>query len=50
MVQRSSALLNLPYEDRIPATKNHTDIVKFATPADGLYLTVIKYMKECIGT
>ncbi|KAF8534235.1 hypothetical protein BDD12DRAFT_809527 [Trichophaea hybrida] len=49
MVQRSSALLNLPYEDRIPATKNHTDIVKFATPADGLYLTVIKYMKECIG-
>ena len=49
MVSRSSAQLWLPSEHRLPANRNHTDIVKFASPVDGMYQTVVKYMTEFIG-
>jgi hypothetical protein len=49
MVQRFSAQLYLQFEERVPVDKNHTDIVKFASPADTAYQTVVKHMKDCIG-
>lgn len=50
MVERFSAQLYLPSEHRIPVSKNHSDIVKFASRVDVTYQTVVKHMKECIGT
>ena len=49
MVQRLSAQLHLSIENRVPVNKNHTDMVKFASPVDPTYLSVVTHMKECIG-
>jgi len=49
MVQRFSAQLYLPWEQRIPVGKNHTDIVKFASPVDTTYQTVVRHLKDYIG-
>ena len=50
MVRPLSAQLYLPSEQRIPVKKNHSDIVKFATRVDVTYQTVVKHLRECIGT
>ncbi|KAF8539938.1 hypothetical protein BDD12DRAFT_980660 [Trichophaea hybrida] len=49
MVQRFSAQLFIPSEHRIAVRKNHTDMVKFATPVDVTYRTVVRHMKRCIA-
>jgi len=50
MVQRFSAQLYLPDGFQIPVNKNHTDMVKFDSPVDPTYKTVVKHLKECLGT
>jgi hypothetical protein len=49
MVQRFYAQMYLQFEYRIPVSKNHIDIVKFATRVDTTYLTVLNHIKECIA-
>jgi hypothetical protein len=49
MVKEFSAQLYLSFEYRIPINKNHTDMVKFASPVDSEYLSVVAHMKEFIG-
>ncbi|KAF8540455.1 hypothetical protein BDD12DRAFT_804470 [Trichophaea hybrida] len=50
MVQRFSVLLHLPAEHRVPVDENHTNMVKFDSPVDRTYLTVVKHLKRCLGT
>jgi len=50
MVQRFSAQLYLPDGFQIPVNKNHTDMVKFDSPVDPTYKTVVKHLKGCLGT
>jgi len=49
MVQRLSAQLHLVFEHRVPVNKNHTDMVKFASPVDPTYLSIVYHMKDCVG-
>ncbi|KAF8253337.1 hypothetical protein K440DRAFT_534211, partial [Wilcoxina mikolae CBS 423.85] len=48
MVDSFSALLYLPNEYRIPVGQNHTDMVKFMSPTDETYRTVVTHMKETL--
>jgi hypothetical protein len=50
MVDRNSAQLYCPFENRLPVEKNHTDMAKFPTAADPTYQTVVKNIKELLGT
>lgn len=49
-MQILAAQLYLPYEDRIPVNKNHTDMIKFASRSDMTYRIVVRHMAMCIGT
>lgn len=48
MVKKISAQLHLPNESRIPVPRNHSDMVKFLSPSDLVYMTVVRHLKECI--
>ncbi|KAF8241753.1 hypothetical protein K440DRAFT_677005 [Wilcoxina mikolae CBS 423.85] len=48
MVKKISAQLCLPNEHRVPVPHNHTNMVKFLSPSDGTYRTVITWIKECL--
>ena len=48
MVKKFSAQLYLPNEYRIPVPHNHTNMVKFLSPSDGTYRTVVTRIKECL--
>ncbi|KAF8544651.1 hypothetical protein BDD12DRAFT_906355 [Trichophaea hybrida] len=45
MVNRFSAQLYIPTEQRVPVEENHTNMVKFASAEDRTYRTVVRYMK-----
>ena len=49
MVQRLSAQLYLPRESRYPVHSNHTDLVKFSSPRDRAFQTIVATMEELIG-
>jgi hypothetical protein len=49
LVQKFSAQLFWEFERRIPINKNHIDMVKYDSPVDSTYQTVVRHIKECIG-
>jgi hypothetical protein len=49
MVQRFSAQLHLLGGSQIPVNENHSDMVKFNSPVDPTYKTVVKHLKGCLG-
>lgn len=49
MVPRLSAQLHLLFERRIPVNKNHTEMVKFASPVDPTYQSVVTHLNEYIS-
>ena len=50
MVQRLSAQLYLPGESCYPINSNHTDMVKFDSPQEKAFQTVVTSIEEIIGT
>ena len=50
MVQRLSTQLYLPGESRYPINFNHTDLVKFDSPQEMAFQTVVTSIEEIIGT
>ena len=50
MVQRLSAQLYLPGESRYPVHSNHTDLVKFDSPREKAFQTVVTSIEDVIGT
>ena len=46
MVERLSAQLYFPKESRHPVKSNHTDLVKFVSPQDKSFQTVVTRMGE----
>lgn len=46
MVKNISALLYVQQEHRFSVAENHTNMVKFMSPVDLTYLTVVHHMKE----
>jgi hypothetical protein len=50
MVNRFSAQLFIPYEQRVPVEENHTNMVKFASAEDRTYQTVVGYLKEWVDS
>ena len=49
MVQRLSAQLYLPKESRYPVHSNHTDLVKFDSPQNKTFQTVVTIMEDGVG-
>ncbi|KAF8247690.1 hypothetical protein K440DRAFT_643546 [Wilcoxina mikolae CBS 423.85] len=49
MVKALSAQLYLKFESRIPVYKNHSDMVKFDSPVDSTYQTVVRHIREFIA-
>ena len=49
MVQRLSAQLYLPKECRYPVHSSHADMVKFNSPRNKAFQTVVTIMEEGIG-
>jgi hypothetical protein len=50
MVNRFSAQLYIPTEQRVPVEENHTNMVKFASAEDRTYRTVVRYLKEWVDS
>ncbi|KAF8535039.1 hypothetical protein BDD12DRAFT_754194, partial [Trichophaea hybrida] len=50
MVNRFSAQLFIPSEQRVPVEENHTNMVKFASAEDRTYRTVVRYLKEWVDS
>ena len=50
MVQRLSAQLYIPRESRYPVHSNHTDLVKFDSPQNKAFQTVVTSLGEAIVT
>ena len=50
MVQRLSAQLYLPEESRYAVSSNHTDLVKFDSPREKAFQTVVIGIEDVIGT
>lgn len=50
MVSRLSALLYLPGENRYPVESDHINMVKFDSPNDRAFQTVVAHLNECIST
>jgi hypothetical protein len=48
MVQRFSALLYIPTEERVPVDENHTNMVRFVSAEDRTYRIVVRYLKEWV--
>lgn len=48
VVERFSALTFQQFEQRVAVNTSPMDIVKFATPADSTYQTVVKFTNECV--
>lgn len=48
MVKNISALLYVQQEHRFSVDENHTNMVKFMSPVDTTYLTVVHHMRESI--
>ena len=46
MVNRFSAQLYIPTEERVPVEENHTNMVKFASAEDRTYRTVVRHLKK----
>ena len=49
MVQRLSAQLYLPRESRHPVDSNHVDLVKFSSPRDKTFQTLVTILEGVIG-
>ncbi|KAF8537497.1 hypothetical protein BDD12DRAFT_982128, partial [Trichophaea hybrida] len=49
MVKKNSALLFLPFEDRIPVQKNHRELTKMDSRVDGTYQTVVERMNAFVN-
>ncbi|PVF90980.1 hypothetical protein CPB86DRAFT_681978, partial [Serendipita vermifera] len=47
-VNADAAILDLPGEIPIPVRANHTDIVKFLSPSDSTYISVLVQLRECV--
>ncbi|KAF8542396.1 hypothetical protein BDD12DRAFT_802949 [Trichophaea hybrida] len=50
IVNRFSAQLFIPCEQRVPVEENHTNMVKFASAEDRTYRTVVRYLKEWVDS
>jgi hypothetical protein len=50
MVERFSSLLRLPSEQAYPIDKDHSNMVKFSSPAEASYQTVVRCMSKFICT
>jgi hypothetical protein len=50
MVNRFSAQLYIPTEQRVPVEENHTNMVKFASADNRTYRTVVRYLKEWVDS
>jgi len=50
MVNRFSAQLYIPTEQRVPVEENHTNMIKFASAEDRTYRTVVRYLKEWVDS
>jgi len=48
MVNRFSAQLYIPTEERVPVEENHTNMVKFASAEDRTYQTVVRHLKKWV--
>lgn len=49
MVHRLSSQLYLPNEIRIPIISNHTDMVKFDSPEEETFHTIVARLGDCLG-
>lgn len=49
MVQKTSAQCSMPGEVPIPIDSNHSDMVKFSSPEERAFRSVIKYMESLVG-
>jgi hypothetical protein len=49
IVNPNAAQLFLPNEHRIPVSRNHLDMVKFALKVDEPYQTVVTHMGGCVN-
>ena len=48
MVADSSAQLFWPRTQRYPIPSDHTGMIKFLSPSDRTYLTVVRLLRTCI--
>ena len=49
MVERLSAQLYLPRESRHPVNSNYVDLVKFSSPRDGTFQSVITILEGAMN-
>jgi hypothetical protein len=50
VVNRFSAQLYIPTEERVPIEENHMNMVKFASAEDRTYRIVVRHLKEWVNT
>lgn len=46
--KRYSAVLYVPHEVRVAVPENHTDMVKFDSPANHTYQAVVRFLDESL--